>query len=229
MKATHRPLLLSAALALTVFPAAAAGDEADPRFLSVLHEVRPDVPALELRVLARGDELRLSNRTGQTVLVEGYGGEPYLRFKPGGMVEENQRSPSTYLNADRYGTQKVPPEADEDARPAWKLVSRDGAYSWHDHRAHYMGKGTPRAVKDESKRQKVFDWTVRMRLGSRPVVASGTLFWTPIEGSGGSPAALIVVIGVLTLAAVALGIRGVARRRRSQVAGAEERPGADAW
>ena len=49
------------------------------------------------------------------MIVEGYQQEPYLRFRTDGVVEENQRSPTTYLNANRYGGDDVPAGADADA------------------------------------------------------------------------------------------------------------------
>ena len=55
---------------------------------------------------ARGRRRRqvpgVANGTGKEVIVKGYDDEPYLRFLPNRVVEENTRSPSKYANEDRY-------------------------------------------------------------------------------------------------------------------------------
>jgi hypothetical protein len=215
------PLVFGIAVGLAMTTTAAA-DEVDPNFLSKLRAVTPEVRGLEVEVVNRGDEFELKNETGKALLIRGYSGEPYLRFLPDGTVLENRRSPTTYLNKDRYATQPVPPSAKADAKPQWKRVSREASYEWHDHRIHYMGKGTPRQVEDESERQKVFDWRVAMRLGGQPVAATGTLFWIPTPGSdegGGAPWA--VIAGVLIVLAMALTLW---RRRRLAPAGGAAAP-----
>ena len=68
--------------------------------------------------------LRLENGARAAIVVEGYEDEPYLRLKPDGTVQENTRSPSKYVNEDRYGRRPVPPEAKSGAAPQWKMVSR---------------------------------------------------------------------------------------------------------
>ena len=73
----------------------------------------------------------------------GYRGEPYLRYLPGGIVEENANSPTTYLNIDRYAAVEVPPTASAVAEPDWRVVAEDGSYAWHDHRAHWMNTARP--------------------------------------------------------------------------------------
>ena len=42
------------------------------------------------------------------MIVEGYTGEPYLRFQPDGTVERNRLSTATYLNDDRQGEVDIP-------------------------------------------------------------------------------------------------------------------------
>jgi hypothetical protein len=212
-----KPYLHSLAAGMAMFfvmaPMAAA-DEVDPNFLSKLRSVTPAVDRLELKVLHRGDEFQLANRTGRPLLVEGYGGEPYLRFLPDGTVLENRRSPATYLNQDRYGTKPVPPSAKSESRPVWKRVARGGSYEWHDHRLHYMGKGTPKQVRDEGKRQKIFDWQLKMKLAGKPVVAAGTLLWIPsAPADDGGSWAWLAYAGLGALVATALGAIFLRRRR----------------
>ena len=68
------------------------------------------MPGLELTVLFGDDQVRLDNRTGKTIVIKGYGGEPYLRFGPDG-IAVNVNSPAGYLNQDRYGQSIVPKSA----------------------------------------------------------------------------------------------------------------------
>ena len=79
-----------------------------------------------------------------TVMVMGYQDEPYLRFRADGVVLENQRSPTTYLNQSRYGT-TAPSGADPALPPDWLPVGQNGRYAWHDHRAHWMSQEPPAA------------------------------------------------------------------------------------
>jgi MYXO-CTERM domain-containing protein len=225
MKPNVCSLVVGVAILITT-AAAAGADEVDPNFLSKLRSVTPAVGGLELTVLHRGDEFELVNRTKKQVLVEGYGGEPYLRFLPDGTVLQNRRSPATYLNQDRYATKRVPSFAKSEAKPVWKRVARGGSYEWHDHRLHYMGKGTPKQVKDESKRQKIFDWSMRMKAGGEPVVAAGTLFWIPTAtaddgGSGWLPYAAFGALAAALLAVLVL------RRRRGVPS--KDAPSREAW
>ena len=61
---------------------------------------------------------------GHEVVVEGYDGEPYLRFRADGTVQENQNSPATYLNRNRYAGAEVPAAIQGDDRPAAGLEDR---------------------------------------------------------------------------------------------------------
>ena len=216
----QRCFLAVALLVTLAAPAAASAADAD--VVSQLRGTRPDVSGLELEV-ADGDKfLALTNGTGKQVIVQGYEDEPYLRFLPNRVVEENTRSPSKYANEDRYALTPLPPQANSDATPKWRAVSRDGSYRWFDHRIHSMERGTPPQVKDESVRTKIFDWRVPMTVGSASVAAIGTLEWVPQESSSSS-SGLIVALGaaaILALAAIALLITRRRRPRPAVAAGA---------
>ena len=73
----------------------------------------------------------------------GYDQEPYLRIDGDGTVFRNVRSYATYYNEERFGGSDIPDVVDNRATPQWERVGDGGSWSWHDHRAHYMGSGTP--------------------------------------------------------------------------------------
>ena len=128
----------------------------------------------QVQVLNYDDRLLLINRTGKTVLVRGYESEPYARLRADGTVEVNKRSPSYYLNEERYGGTPVPASASPKAPPRWSVVSKTGRFETHDHRIHWMSKGaTPPQVNDKGKRTKVFDWRVPIEVGSPRAAADG--------------------------------------------------------
>ena len=200
---------------LLIVPAGAGAKEAG--VVSELRGTRPAVSGLELEVAGGDRFLLLRNETGKAVIVKGYEDEPYLRFLPNKVVEENTRSPSKYANEDRYALTPLPPQADSEAPPKWRAVSRDGSYRWFDHRIHSMERGTPPQVKDESVRTKIFDWRVPMTVGSANVAALGTLEWVPASSSDSSTG-LFIAIGVAVVLAVAVIVLLLMRRRRPRPA-----------
>ncbi len=176
----------------------------NPDFRSEFKAVQPVVAGLEVQVLNYDDRLLLINRTGRTVLVRGYEREPYARLRSDGTVEVNKRSPSYYLNEERYGGTPVPEDASPKAQPRWSVVSKTGRFETHDHRIHWMSKGTtPPQVTDAGKRTKVFDWRVPIAVGTQSAAVTGSLFWEPSSG-GGVPGAAIAVISALAVLTVVL-------------------------
>jgi hypothetical protein len=97
-------------------------------------------------VLDADDELQLRNETGRTIVILGYGGEPYLRFSADG-VFRNSRSPAAYLNLDRYAKVDVPDDADPKAPPRWERVATAAIWARHDHRIHWMSPIDPPRVR----------------------------------------------------------------------------------
>ena len=94
----------------------------------------------------------------------------------------------------------MPETADPDAPPDWRIANESGEYSWHDHRVHYMGQGTPPQVDDESVRTKVFDYAVPLEVGDERVEVAGTLYW--VGEDDGLPLLPFIGLGVLALACV---------------------------
>ncbi len=193
-------------------------------YRSYVTGVAPAAPGLSVQVLEFADRLQLTNHTGKTVTVYGYEGEPYARVQADGTVEVNTRAPAYYLNQNFYAQVTVPASAAAHAPPRWSVLDRTGTFEWHDHRIHWMSPVPPAKVKDKSKRTKIFDWQVPLRVGGQPGAVDGQLFWVPEEGTK-TPLGAIVALVLLVLLGMALVIV-VRRRRRAE---APEGPGKEAW
>jgi hypothetical protein len=105
----------------------------------------------------------------------------------------------------------VPAFASSEATPEWKTQSNNGVFVWHDHRMHYMSPAVPEQVKDTSRKTKVFDYEVPLKIDGRKGAIHGTLFWV------GSPSAsklpIILISAVVLIGAAALVLRSRRGRR----------------
>jgi hypothetical protein len=129
---------------MVVSAAPALADPPGPTdYLSEVTEIEPAVPGIDVEIIGGDSFVMLTVADGVAVDVVGYSGEPYLRFLADGTVEENRRSPSKYLNEDRYAETVMPDDADPSAVPEWVAVATDGSYAWHDHRTHWMNDVPP--------------------------------------------------------------------------------------
>jgi hypothetical protein len=205
-------------------PSLADAHKGSPNFRSTVRVVSPAEPGIDVQVLNYDDRLQLINRSGRTVLVRGYDGEPYIRLLQNGVVEVNKNSPSYYLNQDRYANVTVPSSAGKQKPPAWDLVDKTGRYEWHDHRIHYMGKGVPAQVKKRSERTKVFNWQVPIEVGNERARLRGDLYWDP--PSGGLPRGAMLGMALVVFGSVCF--VEIVRRRRRRHDGRRSRT-ASAW
>lgn len=129
-------------------PSVAFADAAAPSdFKSEIISITPATDALTATIEGGDSFIRIAVEPGHDVTVEGYAGEPYLWIDADGVVHENQHSPATYFNRKRSGVATLPPQADPEAEPDWKVVGDSGAWAWHDHRAHWMGGEPPADMK----------------------------------------------------------------------------------
>jgi hypothetical protein len=219
--------LTVALLAAVAVPAGA--HQGNPNFRSVVQRVAPELPGLRVQVLGYDNEMQLTNRTGRTVVVYGYNGEPYARLLADGTVQVNRRSPALYLNEDRYGTTPVPPSASPKLAPRWVTQDRVGRFVWHDHRMHWMAQTLPPKVRDQHRRTTIFSYAIPLRVGGARGAIDGTLYW--VGSPGGVPVAAIVSLAVLGLLAV--GVVVLVRRRRAAGPGAgaprPPAPAKEAW
>jgi hypothetical protein len=182
-----------------------------PNYRSLITAISPKVAGLDVQVLQFSDRLQLQNRTGRTVTIEGYEGEPYARVQANGTVEVNRHSPAYYLNESFYGNVTVPSFATAAATPEWSVVDRTGQFEWHDHRIHWMSPVLPPQVKDKGKRTLIFDWHVPIAVAGQHGTVAGQLFWTPESSS--APVAAIVIGGAIVVLGLLLVI--ATRRRRT--------------
>jgi hypothetical protein len=187
----------------------AGADAARPgNYESTLDEVRPPVDGIAVDVLGGDTFLQVRARPGVEVLVPGYDGEPYLRIRGDGVVEENLRSPAVYLNRSLDGTEPLPTRADSSAPPEWRPTGAVGRAAWHDHRVHWMLDAPPEPGPDGF----VQTWSVPLVVDGQRVEATGTLRYRPDAWGAAVGAALVG-------AAAAVGAVVAARRARSRILG----------
>jgi hypothetical protein len=192
-----------AVLAGWASPAAAhtVGGIDTTNYQTTIDSITPPVEGLSVRVIDNGDRLQLSNRTRREVIVEGYDGEPYLRVGRQG-VFENRRSPATYLNRTRRGTGPVPKGADPTAPPEWRRIGSGTTVRWHDHRAHWMGRFNPPAVRRAPGTQhRIQSFAIVLHVDDEAVRVHGAVRWIP----GPSPwpwiaVAIVVAVGTVLAA-----------------------------
>ena len=161
-----------AAVLLTAAPAAA--DPARPtNYRSEVTGLDPTTATVHAEVVGGDSFLALRVEPGHEVVVEGYQGEPYLRFSADGTVAENTRSPAVTLNRSRYG--EAPPlDADPTAAPEWLTVGSGGEYAWHDHRIHWMSPTPPDTLGPDGTGH-IDDWAVALVVDGSAVTVRGTL------------------------------------------------------
>jgi hypothetical protein len=224
VRASAHVAALAALAFLLAWAAPAQAHKGSPNYRATVRSVDPRIAGLDVRVLNYDDRLELINRTGRDVEVRGYGDEPYIRVLADRTVEVNKRSPSFYLNEDRFADVEVPRDASETAPPRWQVVDKTGRYEWHDHRIHYMSKNLPTQVTDKSKRTKVFDWSLPIHVGDRRARVEGDLYWVP--ATSGLPRGALLAFAAVLVAGIC--VVELARRRRRRQA---KRPGGEsqAW
>jgi hypothetical protein len=223
----RRPLGATAAVVATVALVTLVGADpaaADPPvptdYRSTVDTIEPAADGVGAEVVGGDAFLELTVDRGLEVVVTGYQGEPYLRFRPDGTVQRNRRSPATYVNDSRDAVAQVPASADPEADPEWETVADGGAYAWHDHRIHWMGSERPDGAEPGEWTKA---WTVDIEVDGTPTRIHGTLALAdgvnplPWLALGLAVAAAVVIagrrrplvvasVGALVAAAVATGV-----------------------
>ena len=185
-------------LALLLLVVEAGPVRADParpsNFVSEVVQVDPAGLPAEFRVVGGDSFLEVTAEPGHTVEIPGYQEEPYIRVETDGTVLVNDRSPTRWVNDDRYGLVTPPADAAADAPPDWVEVATGGRYAWHDHRIHWMTPDQPPPVV-QGEPVEVMDWTIPVVVDGQAAEVMGTLRWLP-------PVSPLPAIGVGLLAAV---------------------------
>jgi hypothetical protein len=180
----------------------AAADPAGPGdFRSEVTGVIPDLDGFTAEIRGGDSFLELTVPEGHEVIVEGYQGEPYLRFRADGTVERNRLSSATYLNDDRKGRVEIPGEVqaamEAGAEPEWEAIADGGTYAWHDHRVHWMAEVSPPVERGERVTGAYDPWRVPLEVDGEAGEVQGILTYA----SATSPLpwaalAIAVLVGV---------------------------------
>jgi hypothetical protein len=193
---------------VVIAEARAAADAGRPtNYRSTVTGIAPAQPDLVADVTGGDSFLRIRVTLGHLVVVLGYEGEPYLRVGADGAVEENLRSPATWLNRKRYGsTEPLPADADAKAAPNWRRIGGHGVALWHDHRVHWMSVTRPPQL-GAATSGRVLDWSVNIEVDDRPAVIEGHLDLLPAPARW--PWEAVAVVGALAAVVVCLRRPGI--------------------
>jgi hypothetical protein len=164
--------------------------------------IEPSSSGFSVEVIGGDSFISIAADPGVRLEVVGYRGEPYLRFGPDGIVEQNDNSPTTYLNIDRYGIADIPGTASADAKPDWVVVATDGSFAWHDHRAHWMNEARPPGREEG---EVVLEGVVPLIVDGAEVDVSVQSIWQP------APSVAPVLVGM----AIGLAVGAVAALRNA--------------
>ena len=206
-----RAFVVAALLAAVLLPPGAEAHFGTGKkgYRSRIVAVKPHEAGLELKILYGDDQIWLDNKTGKTIVIRGYGGEPYLRFGHNG-IYVNGNSPAVYLNQDRYARSTVPKSAKPTAQPKWQKLAGGELWAWHDHRIHYMSLTPPKLIQDEPRKpHHVFDWKVPATANGKPFLITGSLDYKP-PPKNSFPVGLAIVLATL----IAVGMVGLFALRR---------------
>ena len=203
----RRGLLLAAfaLAAVLVAPGAEAHyNTARLGYRSKVVAVKPAIPGVRLRVLFGDDQISLNNGSGKTIVIEGYNGEPYLRFSRDG-IYVNNNSPSVYLNLDRYAKTKPPKSANPNARPKWEKLISGHIWAWHDHRAHWMSTIPPPQISAAPRKpHHIWNWKVPATANGKRFFIDGSLDYVPPPKKSFPVTLAIVLASVIGVGMVGL-------------------------
>src|SRR4051794_16176915 len=209
-----RIVLLAALLALAVPSVSNAHGGSEKGYTSTVTRIH-DAGGIEATASADGHFI-FTAPSGKTVIVNGYDGEPYVKFE-NETIYVNRRAPTTYVNDE----QEPPADASAKTEPEWVARDEGLTYTWHDHRTHWMADEPPAAVESEpGKHHHVSDWHVGGTVDGKPFMVDGSLDWNPGKsGPGYEWLSFLALAGAGLYVAFVL----ISKRRRG---GAQAKPAA---
>lgn len=176
---------LLALAANLVVPAARAGAHAlgDGRIVTVLDQVKPALPGVEITLRnTLASQLIASNTTATELSVLDDAGEPFLRVGSDGVMAD-LASPFWYRTVGPAGSTRIPEEARRpEAPPRWALVSKGSSWGWFDHRIHPQGLAASPELSKSRERAILLRWSVPLRYGPRKVAVTGRVEFRPRLG-----------------------------------------------
>jgi hypothetical protein len=187
-------------LFLAVFVATPAlADPAGPTdYRSEVVAIEPPTSTIEVTVIGGDSFVELTVAPGSEAVVIGYQGEEYLWIRADGTVLENENSPSTYLNEDRYATDPdTPATATADAEAAWVEVGSGHRWAWHDHRAHWMQTIRPPGLGEGDQ---ILEAVIPLTVDGREVDVTVISVWQPSASPVPALLGLATGVGVIAMA-----------------------------
>ena len=194
--------LVLAALVVIVTAGPASADPAKPtEYTSIVQTMEPATPGLSVKIVGGDSFLEVTADAGHEVVVFAYAttghGEPFLRIRADGVVEENQQSPYTFQIRDRYANVNIPSNLNPTGPPEWKQVGTGHEFAWHDHRVHWMSPDRKPGIKPGDVVQ---TWEVDMTFDGKPVAVSGVVLLAhPIVPAAWFAAAVAVAVAVVVI------------------------------
>ena len=185
-------LLLAGTAIVIAAPIAGADSGRPTNYRSTITSIDPHPAGVSVDIVANDAFVEVTAERGTSVDIPGYEGEPYLRIRPDGTVQENRRSTSYFLNQTMTGTDAGPAGVDPTSPPDWTTVGTDGTVSWHDHRTHWMG-GDPPALGPDGLVQ---EWSLPLTVDGAEVTVNGTLSFVDDVFPWGVVVAVAVAVGV---------------------------------
>jgi hypothetical protein len=185
-------------------------------YRSEVTAVEPRVAGLDVTVLPDGSLVTVANRTGRTVTVLGYAGEPYLRCGPGG-VERNVVSVSALLN-DAGPQTRLPASVAPAWRqlPSWRHAADGPVVTWRDYRVRMTTERRPPSIgHDPARAGTAFDWAIPITVDGSPALVRGRVSWTGQSLAASPMLPPLMLGGFLALLTSATVI--TVRRRRAQL------------
>ncbi len=184
VRLSHVPVVLAATgTLLLVCAIPAAAHSADPRIVTTVEQVAPDLPG-DVVIEARAgiaSQLVAANPTTVPLEVLGRRGEPFLRLSRSG-VEANLASPDFYETSNPNGSVAGAPaavRASPGASARWVRISDGASWGWYDHRLHPASYPVPT---DQRIPAVLARFEVPFRYGTQAVRVTGQIVFKPLLG-----------------------------------------------